>query len=35
MASPMARAILGHRAGELLVLRTPGGTRQVRVLDVF
>ncbi len=32
--SPLGRAILGHRAGERLQVRTPGGVRHVNVLEV-
>jgi transcription elongation factor GreA len=32
--SPLGQAILGHQAGKQLVIRTPGGPRQVRVLEV-
>ena len=32
--SPLGRAVLGHHAGERLRVRTPGGVRQVYVLDI-
>jgi transcription elongation factor GreA len=32
--SPVGRALLGHRAGEELVVQTPGGSRRLRILEV-
>jgi Transcription elongation factor, GreA/GreB, C-term len=32
--SPVGSALLGHRAGEELVVRTPGGPRRLRILEV-
>lgn len=32
--SPVGRALLGHRAGEELVVQTPGGARRLRILEV-
>ncbi len=32
--SPVGRALLGHQVGEQLQVRTPGGVRRVRVLEV-
>ncbi len=32
--SPLGRAVLGHQAGERLQVRTPGGVRNVQVLEV-
>ena len=32
--SPVGTALLGHRAGEELVVHTPGGPRRLRILEV-
>lgn len=33
-ASPMGRALLGHRVGDVLTLETPKGKREFRVVDI-
>ncbi len=33
-ASPLARALLGHVAGDVVVVRAPNGARKVTVLGV-
>jgi transcription elongation factor GreA len=32
--SPVAKALLGARAGEQVILDTPGGARQIEILEV-
>jgi transcription elongation factor GreB len=32
--APLARALLGHRAGDEVTLRTPGGSEQLEVISV-
>jgi transcription elongation factor GreA len=34
MSSPIGRALLGKKIGELLVLRLPAGTRKLRVVEL-
>ena len=34
IGSPMARALIGRFAGDVVEVNTPGGTREYEVLDV-
>lgn len=35
MATPIAKALLGHTAGEEVVAMTPGGKKTFRIVDYF
>jgi transcription elongation factor GreB len=32
--APLARALLGHRVGDLITVRTPGGEEEIEVVAV-
>ena len=33
--SPVGRAIIGHSAGEVLDVETPGGTIQIKIVEIL